>query len=103
MRAETAALNVAVTATTGTPRATIDLTDKWVQIAGVAGGATFRVEGTLDGTNWVASGLAGVGPNITANGIYSVPEWHAQTRINRTVLGTGTPTATLFGRDGRTT
>jgi hypothetical protein len=103
MRADPVSLNVPATATTGTAVECADLFDKWVQITGIAGGATFNVEGTIDGTNFVTSGLNGLGPNITANGVYEVPEGFVRIRLNRTVLGSGAPAGTLFARNARTT
>jgi predicted metal-dependent phosphotriesterase family hydrolase len=98
MRAETYDLNVVATTGRGTSTTCRNHFDKWVQVSGIAGGATLTIDVTIDGTNWKASGLAGVGSSITADGFYEVPEGAVAIAANRTVQGTGTPAVKLFGR-----
>jgi hypothetical protein len=70
--------------------------DKWVQVAAIAGGCTLKIEGTIDGSNFVQSGA-----DIVANGVYEVPEAFDQIRVNRSVAGTGNPTVKFIGRQAR--
>jgi hypothetical protein len=74
-----------------------NLVDKWVQVAGIAGGCVLQVQGSIDGTNYSQSGA-----NITADGTYPVDEAFDRVRINRSAAGTGNPTARLLGRDAAT-
>lgn len=74
-----------------------ELSDKWIQVNGIAGGCTLTIEGTIDGTNYVTS--AGPG-TISADGIYAVEEAFLNFRVNRTAQGSGNPTVKLAGRNG---
>lgn len=99
MRSELYSLNVPTTQTTGTPFPARNLRDKSIQLVGIAGGGVAKVEGTIDGSTWVAaSGGAG---NISADGVYAITETFDLIRINRSTLGTGTWTATLNGYNVR--
>lgn len=98
MRYETYSLDVVQSTTgagTGFPCA--HHFDKWVQLADIAGGGSVTIEGTIDGTHWIAS-TAGA---LTVNGVYEIPEGFASIRVNRTIQGTGNPTVALGARQGR--
>lgn len=97
MRSETYVLNVPASGT-GTPFPCANLIDKWVQVQGIAGGANLVVEGTFNGSAYIAA----TGGTLTADGEVNIKEAFVSMRINRTVVGTGSPTATLVGRNTRT-
>lgn len=86
-------LDVPATATTGNAQTCAYLVDKWVQFKGIAGGAVFAIEGTIDGTNYATLVSA-----INADGVYEVAAAVTAIRLNRTTLGSGTYTVTLAGR-----
>lgn len=97
MRKEDYDLNVVQGGTgVGTARTCGELVDKWVQVFGIAGGCVIRIEGTIDGTHYVTSGA-----NITADGVYEIPEAFLKVQVNRTATGTGNPTVKLTGRQAR--
>lgn len=99
MRFENYQLDVVSAATgVGAARKCEDMTEKTVVATGIAGGCKLDIEGTVDGVNWVKSSATG----IAADGVTLVPETFAQVRVNRTVLGTGQPVATLAGRNAHT-
>lgn len=106
----------AIAPATAASTSTAELKGLGVQISGIAGGCVLAIEGTLDGSRWVrlcnlADGAAvnNVGSTFSADGIYRLgmakldPEEQViwAVRVNRTVLGTGTPVVTVFGRDER--
>lgn len=94
-------LNVPATATTGTASTVGSQTNLYLQVKGVAAAsATVRIEGTIDATNYAAFAVDNLGTlDITADGIYQVYGEAESMRINRTVAGSGTITATLRGLD----
>lgn len=96
MRAETYDLNVLPSGTgAGTAFPAANLRDKYVQIAGVAGGGIAKIEGTINGSDWFVTG--GSGSSMAADGIFAVPETYASVRVNRTTAGTGVWTVKLIG------
>jgi hypothetical protein len=101
MNSQTFSLDIKTDGTgAGTPRTCKDLLDKWVQIGGDMSGFTLAIEGSINGTEFVA-----VVANITAVGIYSVPHGIVDIQINTIVDGgepPDVPTATLFGRNAET-
>jgi hypothetical protein len=97
MRSELYDLNVVAAGTgAGTPFPCRHHIDKFVQASSIAGGATLKIEGTIDGANWVQSGA-----DIVANGVYEVPEHFDQIRVNRSVRGTDNPAVKLAGRQAK--
>lgn len=89
----TASLNVTSGAGIGTTLDVSKYVSKWVQFVGVtAAAATFVVEGSNDGTNYVA-----LTSNVTADGFVEVPQICNFIQVHRTVAGAGTVTATLGG------
>lgn len=96
MRSETHILNVVQDATgVGTAFGSAEFIDKMVQVAGIAGGATLVVEGTVNGSNWITEAT------IAADGVTVIDKPWVQLRINRTVQGTGNPTVRFVGRNSR--
>lgn len=87
-----AQLNVPASATQGTPTKVQGLMDKWVQVTGIAGGGQLRLQGTIDGT------YVNLGAVISADGIVEVAEAVEFMRVDRTIVGSGTPTVTVVGR-----
>lgn len=96
MRSETRDLPVPATQTQGAWVNVQDLWDKWV-IVTVIGTAQLRVQGRV-GTGDPVD----LGGLIVANGAYEFPENVDEVRIDRVVVGVGTPVAKLKGRDART-
>lgn len=97
MRGETYPLNVPATATPGLPQMCHDLLDKWVEVTGIAGGGALQIEGSVNGSNWTISNAG----SLTADGMFEIPEAFRYIRVNRTVLGSGTPAVLLAARQGR--
>lgn len=64
--------------------------DKWIQVEGIAGGGQLRPQGRIRS----GGAFANLGSSaISADGIYEIPEGITEIRIDRTVVGSGTPTA----------
>ncbi len=95
MRLDTRTLDVPATQTQGAAADVSTFTDKSVQISGIAGGATVRVQGRIGSLPF-----APLGTSITADGVYSFPESVTEMRVDRTAVGTGNPvvSAVLGGR-----
>lgn len=102
MRHETIQLKIVSAGATGVDAAGVclveDLVNKWVQVAGIAGGTTVQIEGTIDGTVFFDM-LASA---ISADGCYELPQAVKRLRTNRKVTGSGTTTVTLGGHNVRT-
>ena len=71
------------------------LSNKTVQMTGIAGGCSVSIEGTIDGTNWFASSAGA----FTADGAKVIPESFYLIRTNRTVQGTGNPTVWMLAHN----
>ena len=98
MRFEGYTLNVVQNGTgAGTPQWTENFRDLTVQFTGIAGGGSYTVEGSQDGSTWAPLGAA-----VTADGIVLYTQCVKHIRINRTVQGTGNPTILLGCRNART-
>jgi hypothetical protein len=88
-----AALNVPATQTQGSPTLVENLTAKYVQVTGIAGGCVVRIQGSLDGTNFFNIGAA----DINADGLQALPETVSHVRVDRKTVGTGTPSVVIGG------
>lgn len=96
MRSETRDLPVPATQTQGAWVNVADLWDKWVIVTDI-GTAQLRIQGRVgEGDPVDLGGL------IVANGAYEFPENVDEMRVDRVVVGTGTPSAVLKARDART-
>lgn len=90
----------------GDPLVVGDLIDKFIQVSGLAGGASIAIEGSGQaGAVWTATPMLAPDGSwvtaITVNGVYAIdPSWY-QIRTNRGTEGTGTHVLTLFARDAR--
>ncbi len=78
---------------TSTPVACDLVTEKHVQVSTVFT-ANLQVEGTVDGTNYVA-----IGGLIAAPAMLLVPDWYAFIRVTVSGWVAGTPLAVLGGLD----
>ena len=98
MRAQYITLPVAVTTppVAGAAQEVDHLRNKTVQFSGTFV-ATLQLEGSLDGTNWVAVESA-----VTAAGLVEVSHTLKQLRVKTTAYTSGTPVAVLVGLDART-
>lgn len=89
MRLEITTLQVRTTPGTGDSQSVRDFRDKHVQFSG-AFTATFRIEVSLDGSAFFRSGS-----DVTAPGIYSVPEVAGWLRITTVSFDSGSVAASL--------
>lgn len=88
---------------TGDAVAWAEWADRSVTFAGTWGGATAALEGSNDGTNWIAlADPQGTAITRTANGIEAVLELTRFVRAKLTTVGAGAVvSATLLMRKGR--
>lgn len=103
MRSEHYPLDVPATATVGQQLDVRQLHDKWVYCYGVtAAVATIVFEGSADDVHWFALKVQGVGADpasdVTADGLFEVPQNILSLRVNRTVAGSGAVSAVIVGR-----
>lgn len=92
-----------------------DLEAPSVQLVGLAGGCSIRIEASIDGTNWLQL-INSANPSasdFTTDGVYRLvlgttfggscgESPLVYMRTNRTVQGTGNPVVTLGARNVRT-
>lgn len=101
-----------LTVSTGAPLNVEDFSSGAVQVFGISGGATLRIEGTIDGTNYLPVVLSNTvgSPTISADGMYKLglvdvesTFAYAKLQASRLVVGTGSPpiTVTFSGRNAR--
>lgn len=92
MRLESFKLKVPTSPGSGEPQAVRDIREKYIQIGGGAWTATLRVEVTLNGAEYFKSG-----GDISAPGIFAIPEPALYVRVTTVNITNGAPTATLLG------
>lgn len=83
--------------TPGASRSVRDLADKYVQAEGGYSG-DLEIEGSIDGTNWVA-----VASSVADSSITAVAHSLLLIRIDTTNVSAGTPLVTLAGYNTRET
>lgn len=96
MRGEFYTLEAKASVAAGTAFPCADLTEKAVQIAGTFVG-TLAIEGSVDGSTFTT-----ITAGITTGGRFKIDEQMKLIRINTTAYTSGTPTATLSGKNART-
>lgn len=97
MRLESYTLPVPENAGNGVSKSVRDLREKYVQIGGDSFTGTLRIEVSLNGSDFARSGS-----DISARGIYSIPEPALYLRIVNINLGGATPTAVVNGYNTQT-